>query len=153
MIRHLMAITEVFRYPAFVIDKNMMLAGHNPLFADLVHKAGISQYMLNRPLYETPKFSYFGDMQDLQAIFRSGDVERRIKSYVFGKTEKFIEFIRIPLKREKVTTHIATIMIDVTKERHAVIESEKVKENMQSNMTLEDIEDYQQSCEHASTIC
>ncbi|NLW77684.1 MAG: response regulator [Methanomicrobiales archaeon] len=140
MIRHLMAITEVFRYPAFVIDKGLMLAGHNPLFAELVHKAGISQYMLNRPLYETPKFSYFGDVQDLQEIFRSGDVERRIKRYVFGKTVKFIEFIYIPLKREKVTTHIATIMVDVTKERHAVTEAEKIKrEYTELYMTLENI--------------
>jgi hypothetical protein len=56
MIRHLMAVTTALRLPAFVIDKRLMLAGYNPLFAELARKAGISQYMLNRPLYETPKF-------------------------------------------------------------------------------------------------
>ncbi|WP_214036209.1 hypothetical protein, partial [Methanospirillum sp.] len=60
--------------------------------------------------------------------------------YVFGKTVKFIEFIYIPLKREKVTTHIATIMVDVTKERHAVTEAEKIKrEYTELYMTLENI--------------
>jgi len=127
MIRHMMAITAVLRLPAFVIDKNLMLAGYNPLFSELAGKAGISQYMLNRPLYETPKFSFFGDMQDLQEIFRSGDTDRKIRKYTFGETVKFIEFIRIPLRKEGVTTHIATIMADVTAERHAVFEAEKIR--------------------------
>ncbi|WP_373839427.1 response regulator [Methanospirillum sp.] len=140
MIRHLMAITEILKFPAFVIDKSLMLTGHNQLFAELANKAGISQYMLNRPLYETPKFSFFGDMQDLQEIFRSGDLERRIRKYVFGKTVKFIEFTRIPLKKEGVTTHIATIMADVTAERHAVYEAEKIrKEYTELYLTLENI--------------
>ncbi|MDD3574410.1 MAG: response regulator [Methanospirillum sp.] len=140
MIRHLMAITEILKFPAFVIDKSLMLTGHNQLFAELANKAGISQYMLNRPLYETPKFSFFGDVQDLKEIFRSGDLERRIRKYVFGKTVKFIEFTRIPLKKEGVTTHIATIMADVTAERHAVYEAEKIrKEYTELYLTLENI--------------
>lgn len=140
MIRHLMAVTTTLRLPAFVIDKSLMLAGYNPLFAELARKAGISQYMLNRPLYETPKFSFFGDMQDLQELFRSGDVERRIRKYTFGETVKFIEFTRIPLKREGVTTHIASIMADVTAERHAVFEAERIKkEYTELYTTLEKI--------------
>ncbi len=140
MIRHLMAVTTALRLPAFVIDKRLMLAGYNPLFAELARKAGISQYMLNRPLYETPKFSFFGDMQDLQELFRSGDVERRIRKYTFGETVKFIEFTRIPLKKGGVPTHIATIMADVTAERHAVYEAEKTKkEYAELYATLEGI--------------
>ena len=135
-----MAVTTTLRLPAFVIDKSLMLAGYNPLFAELARKAGISQYMLNRPLYETPKFSFFGDMQDLQELFRSGDVERRIRKYTFGETVKFIEFTRIPLKKEGVPTHIASIMADVTAERHAVFEAERIKkEYTELYSTLEKI--------------
>ncbi|NLW76113.1 MAG: hypothetical protein GXY18_06770, partial [Methanomicrobiales archaeon] len=102
-------------------------AGYNPMFAELARKAGISQYMLNRPLYETPKFSFFGDLQDMQEMFRGGETERRIRKYTFGEVIKFIEFTRIPLKKDGVTTHIATIMDDVTNERHALFEAEKFK--------------------------
>jgi PAS domain S-box-containing protein len=127
IIRHLVALTTTLRLPAFVIDKGMMLAGYNPMFAELARKAGISQYMLNRPLYETPKFSFFGDLQDMQEMFRGGETERRIRKYTFGEVIKFIEFTRIPLKKDGVTTHIATIMDDVTNERHALFEAEKFK--------------------------
>lgn len=126
-IRYLMAITAVLKLPAFVIDKNMQLAGYNLLFSDLARKAGISQYMLNRPLYETPKFSFFGDMQDMQEIFRSGDINHQIRKYVIDKSVKFIEFTRIPLKKNEVTTHIVSVMTDITSERTAVYESEKLK--------------------------
>ncbi len=132
IIRNLMAITTALKLPAFVIDKGLMLAGHNPLFDELARKAGISEYMLKRPLYETPKFSFFGDMQDIQEIFRSGDIERRIRKYNFGDTIKFIEFTRIPLKKEGVTTHLVTIMEDVTKLRHAVFEAEKTRNDYAS---------------------
>ncbi|NLV28157.1 MAG: response regulator [Methanomicrobiales archaeon] len=127
IIRHMMALTNVLKLPAFVIDKGLMLTGRNPLFDELARKAGISEYMLKRPLYETPKFSFFGDMQDLQEIFRSGDMEKRIRKYNFGDVVKFIEFIRIPLKKDGVTTHIATIMDDVTNEKHALYEAEKTR--------------------------
>lgn len=126
-IKHLMAITAVLTLPAFVIDKRMQLAGHNSFFSDLARKAGISQYMLNRPLYETPKFSFFGDMQDLQEIFRSGETSRAIRKYTLDESVKFIEFTRVPLKREGTTTHIVSIMTDITTERIAIYEAEKMK--------------------------
>ena len=81
-------------------------------------------------------------MQDLQELFRSGDIERRIRKYTFGEAVKFIEFTRIPLKKEGVTTHIATIMVDVTAERHALYEAEKVrKEYTELYTQLEKIRD------------
>jgi len=139
-IRHLMAITSVLKLPAFVIDKNMQLAGYNSFFSDLARKAGISQYMLNRPLYETPKFSFFGDMQDLQEIFRSGDINRLIRKYVIDESIKFIEFTRVPLKKNDVTTHIISIMADITTERAAVYESEKIKKTFNEVfLTLEKV--------------
>lgn len=127
MIQHLMLITGALKLPAFVIDKSMLLTGHNQQFVELARKAGISQYMLNRPLFETPNFSLFADMQDLQEIFRSGDGDIKIKKFKTGETISFIKFIRIPLKKDDSTTHIATVMYDVTAERHALYEAEKVK--------------------------
>lgn len=127
IIQHMMLITAALQLPAFVIDKNMLLAGYNQQFTDLARKAGISQYMLNRPLFETPNFTMFADMQDLQEIFKSGDRDIRIKKFKTSEETTFIKFIRIPLKRDTATTHIATILQDVTIEKNAVYETEKVK--------------------------
>ena len=127
IIQHLMVITAALKLPAFVIDKKMLLTGYNQQFTDMAKKAGISQYMLNRPLFETPNFLLFADMQDLQEIFKSGDGDVRVKKFKAGEEISFIQFTRIPLKREEGTTHIATIMHDVTKEKHAVYEAEKIK--------------------------
>ncbi len=127
MIQHLMLFTAALKLPAFVIDKNMLLAGYNQLFADLARKAGISQYKLNRPLFETENFQLFADMQDLQEIFKSGDQEIRIKKFKTGENITFIQFTRIPLKKDDATTHIATVLHDVTAEKQAVYEVEKIK--------------------------
>ncbi|PKL60889.1 MAG: hypothetical protein CVV33_00345 [Methanomicrobiales archaeon HGW-Methanomicrobiales-4] len=127
MIQHLMLITGALKLAAFVIDKNMLLAGYNQQFADLARKAGISQYMLNRPLFETPNFQLFADMQDLQEIFRSGDGDVRIKKFKTGEDITFIQFTRIPLKKDEVTTHIATVLHDVTVEKQSIYDVEKMK--------------------------
>lgn len=127
MIQHLMLITGALKYPAFVIDKNMLLAGYNQQFADIARKAGISQYMLNRPLFETPNFSLFADMQDIQELFKSGDNDIRIKKFKTGEEINFVQFTRIPLKKDDITTHIATVLYDVTTERRAVYETERIK--------------------------
>ena len=131
MIRYLMALTSALHLPAFVIDKSMVMAGHNSRFSDLARKVGISQYMLNRPLYETPRFSFFGDIQDLQENFKSGDREKQIKKVVIDEKTRFIEFTRIPLKKNEVTTHIAIVMSDVTYEQNAIYNSEKLKNLVQ----------------------
>ena len=128
MIQHLMQITAALRLPAFVLDKRMVLAGYNHLFTELARKAGISQYMLNRPMFETPNFSLFADMQDLQEIFRSGDTDVKIKKFKTGEEVSFIQFTRIPLKKDKITTHIASVMLDVTSEKRALYEVEKTKQ-------------------------
>jgi len=128
MIQHLMRITAALKFPAFVLDKRMILSGYNSLFTDLARKVGISQYMLTRPMFETPNFSLFGDMQDLQEIFRSGDMDSKIKKFKKGGDIVFIQFTRIPLKRDDVTTHIATVMIDVTNEKRALYEVERIKQ-------------------------
>jgi PAS domain S-box-containing protein len=127
MIQHLMLITGALKLPAFVIDKSMLLAGCNQQFADLARKAGISQYQLNRPLFETPNFLLFADMQDLQEMFKSGDTDVRIKKFKTNEDITFFQFTRIPLKKDSVTTHIATVLHDVTIERQAVYEMEKIK--------------------------
>ncbi|HWQ66301.1 MAG TPA: response regulator [Methanospirillum sp.] len=127
MIQHLMLITSSLKLPAFVIDRHMLLAGYNQQFADLARKAGISQYMLNRPLFETPNFQLFADMQDLQELFKSGDKDIRIKKFKTGEEITFIQFTRIPLKKDGISTHIATVLHDVTIERRAVYEVEKMK--------------------------
>ncbi len=128
MIQHLMRITAALKLPAFVLDKRMILSGYNSLFTDLARKVGISQYMLTRPMFETPNFTLFGDMQDLQEIFRSGDIDSKIKKFQKGGDIVFIQFTRIPLKRDDVTTHIATVMIDVTNEKKAIYEVERIKQ-------------------------
>jgi len=127
MIQHLMRITAALKFPAFVLDKRMVLSGYNSLFTELARKVGISQYMLNRPMFETPYFSLFADMQDLQEIFKSGDIEIKIKKFQKGDETVYIQFTRIPLKKDEVTTHIATVMIDVTNEKRALYEVEKIK--------------------------
>ncbi|MFH0968399.1 MAG: response regulator [Methanobacteriota archaeon] len=127
MIQHLMLFSAALKLPAFVIDKNLLLAGYNQQFADLARKAGISQYMLNRPLFETPNFQLFADMQDLQEIFKSGDGDVRIKKFKTGEEITFIQFTRIPLRKDDATTHIVTVLLDVTVERKAVYDVEKMK--------------------------
>ena len=91
-----MLISSALGLPAFVIDKNMLLAGYNEQFADLARKAGISQYMLNRPLFETPNFLMFADMQDLQEIFKSGDIDNRIKKFKTAKRLPLFNSIASP---------------------------------------------------------
>ncbi len=127
MIRYLVALATALRLPIFILDRSFLLSGHNQLFFDLARKAGISQYMLKRPLFETPKFSFFGDMQVFQEIFASGQTEHVIRKCIFEDAVKFIDFTWIPLKKNDVTTHIATIMVDVTSEKMAIFETEKIK--------------------------
>lgn len=127
MIQYLMRITQVLRLPAFVLDRKMMLAGYNQLFTDIARRAGISQYMFTRPMFETQNFQMFADMQDLQELFRSGDLDSKIKKFKTGEEISFMQFTRIPIKRDDVTTHIATVMFDVTSEKKAVYEAEKIK--------------------------
>ncbi|MDD1727731.1 MAG: response regulator [Methanospirillum sp.] len=127
IIQNLMQITAALKLPAFVLDKRMVLAGYNHLFTEMARKAGISQYMLNRPMFETPNFLLFADMQDLQEIFISGDTNVTIKKFKTGDEVAFIQFTRIPLKKDKVTTHIATVMLDVTNEQQALYEVERIK--------------------------
>ncbi len=128
IIHHLMRITAALRMPAFVLDKRMVLSGYNSLFTEMARKAGISQYMFNRPMFETPNFLLFADMQDLQEIFRSGDMDMKIKKFKTGDDISFIQFTRIPLKKDDVTTHIATVMLDVTNEKKALFQVEKTKQ-------------------------
>lgn len=127
MIRHLMGITAALKLPAFVLDKRMLLSGYNSLFTELARKAGISQYMLNRPMFETPNFLLFADMQDLHEIFRSGDPDVKIKKFKVGEEVSFVQFTRIPLKKDGVVTHICTVMLDVTTEKRALYEVERTR--------------------------
>jgi PAS domain S-box-containing protein len=127
IIQHLMRITAALKLPAFVLDKRMILSGYNSLFTEMARKAGISQYMFNRPMFETPNFLLFADMQDLQEIFRSGDIGVKIKKFKTGEDISFIQFTRIPLKKDGVTTHIATVMLDVTNEKKALYQVERTK--------------------------
>jgi hypothetical protein len=122
-----MGITGALKLPAFVLDKKFNLSGHNSLFTELARKAGISQYMLNRPMFETPNFLLFADMQDLQEIFRSGDTDVKIKKFKTGDEVSFIQFTRIPLKKDGITTHIFTVMFDMTNEKKAIYELEKTR--------------------------
>jgi PAS domain S-box-containing protein len=141
MIRHLVAITSALQLPAFVIDKNMVLTGYNVRFAELARKIGISQYMLNRPLYETPRFSFFGDIQSIQEIFKSGDKEKQIKKVTIDEKNRFIEFTRIPMKKNDVTSHIATVINDVTSEQNAIYNAERIMSILSDFfLTLEEIE-------------
>lgn len=127
MIQYMMGITGALKLPAFVLDRKMVLAGHNSLFTELAGKAGISKYMLNRPMFETPNFLLFADMQDLQEIFRSGDTDVKIKKFKIGEEVSFIRFIRIPLKKDGISTHILTVMFDVTSEKKALYEIERTR--------------------------
>lgn len=128
MIKYLMGMTGALKLPAFVLDKRMVLTGHNSYFTEIARKAGISQYMFNRPMFETPNFLLFADMQDLQEIFRSGDTNVKIKKFKIGEEVSFIQFTRIPLKKDGITTHIFTVMFDVTNEKNAVYEVEKIRQ-------------------------
>ncbi|MBN1168003.1 MAG: response regulator [Methanospirillaceae archaeon] len=119
IVEHLITFTETLNLPAFVIDKGMMLAGYNEQFADVARNAGISKYMLNRPIFETSHFQVFADMQEIQEMFRSGDNDSRIKKFKRGKDLVFLQFDRIPLKKYREVTHIVTIIRDITNEKKA----------------------------------
>lgn len=128
IVEHLITFTETLNLPAFVIDRGMMLAGYNEQFADVARNAGISKYMLNRPIFETSHFQVFADMQEIQEMFVSGDNDSRIKRFKRGKELIFMQFDRIPLKKYREVTHIVTIIRDITNEKKAVADLRQMED-------------------------
>ncbi|PWR74319.1 response regulator [Methanospirillum lacunae] len=127
-IKYFMSIMGALDFPAFVVDRKMILVGYNQQFCDLARKVGISQYMLNRPLFETPNFSMFADIQDLQDAYKLGYQDKKVKKFRINGDFIYIQIIRIPLKKDDITTHIVMIFQDVTAEKQALYESEKIKQ-------------------------
>jgi PAS domain S-box-containing protein len=128
LIKYFMTIMGALDFPAFVVDRKMILVGYNQQFSDLARKVGISQYMLNRPIFETPNFSMFADIQDLQDAYKLGYQDKTVKKFRINNDYVYIQIIRIPLKKDDITTHIVMIFQDVTAEKHAIFESEKVRQ-------------------------
>ncbi len=127
LIKQIMSLTSIIKFPSFVIDKAFKLIGFNSLFTEYANEVGISQYMLERPLYETPKFAFFGDMQDMQEIFTSGLNEKKVRRQVVDDNVRFIQYSYIPLKNRGEISHILTIMEDVTAQNQAIYDMEKIK--------------------------
>lgn len=128
LIKYFMTIMGTLDFPAFVVDRKMVLVGYNQQFCDLARMVGISQYMLNRPLFETPNFSMFVDIQDLQDAYKLGYQDKKVKIFRIKGEYIYIQIIRIPLKKDDITTHIVMIFQDITVEKRALLEAEKIKQ-------------------------
>lgn len=113
--------------PIYIINREKVVVAYNQAFLSLCQQIGISQYQLQRPIFETKNMILFGESQQYDEVFKSGIIQKEGRKYRKNGKNYFIRINRFPILEGNTISHILTINFDITSEIYAKEEAKKTR--------------------------
>lgn len=120
----------------FVLNKDMEITHYNSRFFKFAKRLGITEFQLERPLYEISQFSKIASVNMYEELFRTGAETKQLRRYGSEKEPLYMYFRFIPLISDGETTHMITVMRDITEIEEARKNSKSIYEEFMKNRTL-----------------
>ncbi|PWR69834.1 response regulator [Methanospirillum lacunae] len=113
--------------PVYIINREKVVVAYNQAFFSLCQQIGISQYQLQRPIFETKNMILFGESQQYDEVFKSGIIQKEGRKYRKNGKNYFIRVNRFPILEGNTVSHILTINFDITSEIYAKEDAKKTR--------------------------
>ena len=120
----------------FVLNKDMEITHYNAKFFAFAKRLGITEYQLSHPVYEISKFSKVGAVNMYEELFRTNSEMKQVRRYGSDKESIYMHFHFIPLTTNGVTTHMVTIMRDITEMEEARQKNRAISDEFMQNRAL-----------------
>ncbi|MBR6011747.1 MAG: PAS domain-containing protein [Methanomicrobium sp.] len=120
----------------FVLNKDMEITHYNSRFFKFAKRLGITEFQLERPIYEISQFSKIASVNIYEELFRTSAETKQLRRYGSEKEPLYMLFRFIPLISEGETTHMITVMRDITEIEESRQKSKSIYEEFMKNRSL-----------------
>ncbi len=120
----------------FVLNADMEITHYNSKFFAFAKRLGITEYQLERPIYEISQFSKIAAVNIYEELFRTNSETKQLRRYGSEKESLYMLFRFIPLISDGVTTHMITVMRDITEIEESRQRSKSIYEEFLKNRAL-----------------
>ncbi len=120
----------------FVLNADMEITHYNSRFFVFAKRLGITEYQLERPIYEISQFSKIASANMYEELFRTNSEMKQLRRYGSEKESLYMLFRFIPLISDGVTTHMITVMRDITETEELRRRSKSIYEEFMKNRAL-----------------
>ncbi|MBP2134594.1 AmiR/NasT family two-component response regulator [Methanomicrobium sp. W14] len=120
----------------FVLNTEMEITHYNQKFAIFAKRLSMSKFQLSRPVYEIPQFSKIANVNVYEELFKNAREVKQVRKYGSGKDCMYMLFKFIPLETNGKTSHMITVMRDITEMQEARQKTGVIYDEFMKNRTL-----------------